>query len=85
MTEIGRSLRDSSFARYRNAACRIIEILEAFTPAEMLAVIELAKAEMQLQLALHSGITNQSREQNRHEDVFNERLRGCSSVAKIEH
>lgn len=77
-------MRDSSFARYRNAAGRIAELLEAFTPAETLAVIELVKAEMQLQLALHAWITDQSREQNGHEDVLHKRLHGCSSVAEIE-
>jgi len=84
MTVTGKLLRDSSFARYREAAFRIIEILEAFTPAETLAVIELAKAETRLQLALHGGISDQPREQNWHKDVLHERLHGCSGLAEVE-
>ena len=65
-------LRNLSLARYRDTVGRLVEGLISYSQEETIAILELAIAEVRLQIIQGRRVAHQSREQNRHQDVFGE-------------
>ena len=66
MSPIEQKIRDASLRRYRDRAVVVADVLREFSNSEALAILDLARAELLLEIAQNASIVNQTGEQNRH-------------------
>jgi hypothetical protein len=72
MQDTAVKIRNLSLGRYRDTVGRLVEGLVSYSQEEIIAILELALAEVRLQVIQSRRIVNETGEQDWQQDVFRE-------------